>query len=407
MSSTQSSNYPSRFNLPQELINMVIDHLVSQQWHPRTREHLFHSIQPRPNDTVPRLVERTERLLRMIEAKPLLARCVNYLAVIDLYPSWFEGDTKNFAKLLADLLARLTNVSQLCLDGGEEEDTPAYWGSIPEQLRDTLYTFAARPSLRYPRLDDIDGIDLRLFIEGTNIEELEIRGCGPASPPPPNPDAPTSLADIRAGIPPPVCPPEDVQRFTPHQREQKRPPTRLQTRHLIVGAVPWGDAMDQAFTKVLENSAAFIEEYTLEQDCFTNLSDYRNAPIHPLPLAFHRFPNLMLLRINTLGNEFSRRRAQNPIPAVTMALDRLSQSNDESKLEEFEILFDFSTEGENHWRLDRVWDSLFTRMEKTQDRGMLTLRIELIAGTLAGKYESTPRTRPDPPFVVWSRHLAL
>jgi hypothetical protein len=186
--------------------------------------------------------------------------------------------------------------------------------------------------------------------------------------------------------------------------------------------------MDQAFTKVLENSAAFIEEYTLEQDCFTNLSDYRNAPIHPLPPAFHRFPNLMLLRINTLGNEFSRRQALNPIPAVTMALDRLSQSNDESKLEEFEILFDFSTEGESasrgdsplvqfhrtmdgleglseldktlchsafrrvkrvvltfdftgcgmpedHWRLDRVWDSLFTRMEKTHDRGMLTLRM--------------------------------
>ncbi|TEB30855.1 hypothetical protein FA13DRAFT_1733266 [Coprinellus micaceus] len=367
---------PRQLSLPQELINAVIDHLehdkddeslaqvglVSRQWYPRTREHLFHSIHLQPDDTIQQFVEHTERLRQVIEANPSLARSVQWLWVRELSPSWFENDFKDFGNLLTVLLARFTNVSQLYLAGTPDEDTLVHWGRIPEQLRNTFYTLATRPGLRYLRIEHMDDIDLRHFIQDNYSGWLCIRECGRGSIPPllPGSDSPTSFTSNEAGTPPSACQASSSEcstlqsltiddcghvfrDFLRYQREQKPPSTWLRTRQLVVSVAPWDDAMDEALNIVLENSATLVKKYVVNHHPDRILQpEYHYLPIHPSPLAFHRFPNLVSLKINTLGDEFLHNPAINPLPEIASTLDRISQLGDESKLEEFGVEFGFS-----------------------------------------------------------------
>lgn len=342
--------------------------LVGRSWYPRTRDALFRAvvIEPKDSRSLAECVERIRGLQRLLDANPPLGRCIKELLLERVSREWFEGSFEHLQVgcILVEQLPRLPLVNDLSIAGVEEPHMVLHWTALPIQVQTAFYNVTLNSGFHRLYLADIKDIDLRPFMHGNSVKNLLLDGLTP-----PVPTSGGAFNTIRLGSPTnefdavaALRQSEKRATSTPYNldylyisdcgqvlhnfvagpTEWESPQTALCTKKLGVSSVPWDDAMEAAFSLILDSSTDCLERYAVEQDLFEDIADERNTRGAPSLFAFHRIPNMRSLDITIVPNDPPLHPDFNPFPLVLSALDRTSNFGTASQLEEIEFHFDFS-----------------------------------------------------------------
>jgi hypothetical protein len=173
----------SSFNLPQELIDLVIDQfedddddgtrqwvaisLVGRSWYRRTRDHLFGSITIDQDEfeTVAACIGKIKGLCSLLKANEDLSRSVKSFCLFDVSTELFD-DAAGVGHTVVEIISLLSFLREFLFHGMESP-------KVPLAVHNAIFSLVYQPNLNYLFLEDLPGVDIVSIVQRSRMGLLQ------------------------------------------------------------------------------------------------------------------------------------------------------------------------------------------------------------------------------------------
>ncbi|KAG2004804.1 other/FunK1 protein kinase [Coprinopsis cinerea AmutBmut pab1-1] len=339
--------------LPIEVIGLVIAELsrqndskslsacslVCKAWLQWTSDAIFNTIMIIGK---PDIANRCKDLLKLIEARPALARSVRGMFLGGNFLDLEENGWLQTSPDIAPLLRKLTMIQALWICGMH-----IHWSTLPDDLKSALYDLFARPTMRKIYLDRISEIDISPFVQYGHISELSLNAISIV----PFDDGDLSMNEGQALSPTAPAGNLRMLNLAPTAAAAvdailKAPNPTLNFRGLAslqVSTELWDDAMQSVWDRVTAQCAATVTNLRV-----THMLDSKElfgGEASPFPfqiLDFTRFSSLSMLTFHTNGYFIDNVPGHDILPQFLTALRSLASVD--NVLQRFELKVGYNEE---------------------------------------------------------------